>query len=1175
MILRMLDKTVIGLFVGLLFASSGATSTELPANWKRKAVQGNALEMEKEKGDFEISARRFLETARAVDEEINGTVEREINRRKNFIRQGYERLVTDIDLSQRELRLEAIRNLEAFVRKYPDHDIHTPDALFRLAELYYEKSAVDYSVAMDVYDEAVARFEAGKAGKEPEQPYQNFTQTVRVYEMLRTQYPDYRYADAALYLLGYVLDASGDMRKALAVFKDLTEKYPSSTFLPETYLRIGEYHFDAFEWEEALAAYRAALAFPESKFYDKAIYKLAWTYFQKFDYDNAIETFKNLIRHYDKVAQGATDKSLAQALRAEAVDYLARSLAEDDWDGDGEPDEEAGVERAVSYLSEGEEFERDILKGYAKSLYELHEKERYADAVQVFGLLIERNPLDAENPSLQEKVIAILDIMGEREKASNERDRLITQFNPGSNWYISNRANGKATAEADELVELAMRQQAQLHHQAAQGFKKRAAVENNPGLLANAAAEYQKAAAGYQRYLDSYGVSKYAYDMRYFLGETLFFSGQFEQAAEAYIAVRDTLGFSKHREDAGFSAIKSLESEIDLRVEERRLPPRARPSGEEVAQEEADTGGAEQRSSEIRRVQGDELEPLVQKWLDQVDAYVESDLSRPDDPNARGELVYQAADLLHRYKRYEESRPRLERIIDEFPKTRIAGYAAAHLINSYKEENDWAAIEKWAAIIAEKEIGLAEDQARLQEEIQVFKLGSQFQYAEQLLEEKRYLEAAKEFERIVNEDSRENLTFADKALYNAALAYQEIAYYDSAARLYERIITETRFKNSEFTEDVLFRLAENHKLFFNFGEAVDTYLALVSRNPDNKNSPYSLFEAARLLENDGRKAEAAKQYERYSTVYPKREDAAALLFRAGTLWADLGKSSEANGIFEGFIQRFEMVESAAELVVHARLKIAEYLNKKGRDTAAQNAYTLVIADFNAKGFQPGSLPASYAAQAQFALVEYRYREYERIKLKGSVNQMGRQIQEKEKLLKELQKTYVEVFPYKSFDWTFAAYFRIGKIFADFAEMLYEAPVPSSLSEEDQEIYQMELEDVGVEYEDTAVERYEIAVMKAAELKVRNEWTMRALRAVNQYKPEEYPLLREARRPAPLSALTSQVGAGSASSPGPEEPSSPELDTEVKPIVPSAENPSKTSGQGDVPSVPPANGGKDE
>ena len=150
------------------------------------------------------------------------------------------------------------------------------------------------------------------------------------------------------------------------------------------------------------------------------------------------------------MAARSKEKGLAQQLRAEEIDYLARSLAEDDWDGDGEPDEDAGVDRAVSYLSDGDAYERDILKGYAKSLYELHEKDRYADAARVFTLLIERAPLDPENPGLQEKVIAILDIMGDRDRASSERDRLVELFNTASRWYASNRANGAATAEADE-----------------------------------------------------------------------------------------------------------------------------------------------------------------------------------------------------------------------------------------------------------------------------------------------------------------------------------------------------------------------------------------------------------------------------------------------------------------------------------------------------------------------------------------------------------------------------------------------------------------------------------------------------------------------------------------------------------------------------------------------------
>jgi hypothetical protein len=234
----------------------------------------------------------------------------------------------------------------------------------------------------------------------------------------------------------------------------------------------------------------------------------------------------------------------------------------------------------------------------------------------------------------------------------------------------------------------------------------------------------------------------------------------------------------------------------------------------------------------------------------------------------------------------------------------------------------------------------------------------------------------------------------------------------------------------------------------------------------------------------------------------------------------LGDEEKANGIFTTFIQRFEMVQTSAELVVFARLKQADFLEKKGRTRQAKEAYQQVIADFTAKGLEMGSPAASYPAKAQFALVEYKYREYNAIILKGSLAQMGKQIQAKERLLKELEKAYLDVFPYKAFEWTFAAYFRVGSIYAEFADTLYEAPVPTALSEEDQDIYQMELEDVGVRYEDTAVERFEVTVQKAAELKVKNKWTDLALRRINQYKPAEYPLLKLERRPMSTSTLFS-------------------------------------------------------
>ena len=44
---------------------------------------------------------------------------------------------------------------EAFLQKYPNDKRWTPDAMFRLAELYYEKSAEEFLDADEAYKKAI------------------------------------------------------------------------------------------------------------------------------------------------------------------------------------------------------------------------------------------------------------------------------------------------------------------------------------------------------------------------------------------------------------------------------------------------------------------------------------------------------------------------------------------------------------------------------------------------------------------------------------------------------------------------------------------------------------------------------------------------------------------------------------------------------------------------------------------------------------------------------------------------------------------------------------------------------------------------------------------------------------------------------------------------------------
>lgn len=1105
---------LVGVMAALLWTAVDAAPRRGTGGTAISRLRG--LEYEEALEEFKRSAAEFRGVAKELNSEVNDLVRSEIKRREGFINESYDRVVGEIDVEQQRRRLEAIDVFQKFVVKYPNHPEHTPDAMFRLAELYYEKSSSDFSTAMAGYDKEADLYNRGKIPSEPVQPVQRFDDTERMYRTLIERFPDYRYADAAYYLLGYVLVNSGEDDQARETFTTLVQRYPKSKYAAEAWLRVGEFHFDDGDWEQAVAAYKAAMEYPDSRFYEMAVYKLAWTYFQQYDYDKAIVAFKQLIESYDHVAEKG-DRALAGALRIEAIEYLALSLAEDDWDGDGLPDDNAGVDRAMSYLRDGKPYEREIIAEYAKSLYELHERTKYAQAAEVYLRLIDRDPKAKENPEYMEKVIAIYDIMRDTDRSMKARLQLATMFAPGSPWYRANMDEPAATSTADRLVEQALRQTAQFHHQLAQELKSRASTESDPSLLEQAAREYQEAATAYAVYLDRYPASRDAYDLTFFHAETLFYSGRFLDGADRYVRVRDWPEKAKYREVAGFSAIKAIEKYMETEAAAGRLARSAVP-GEVAAAEEEQGDGRQGRGTEVARVQGKPIPPLVSRWVGEVDAYVKADLNRAKDKDAQGNLAYQAAEMVHRFKQYDESRRRFAEIIDRYPGSEVAAYAAANIINSFKEENDWASIEKWAGIIAQKKIGKGEDAAKLQEEIRVFKLGAQFQRAEQLLAEEKYLAAAREFERLVDENEGRQVQFADKALYNAAMAYQQVHHYDSAARIFERIVTEPRFAQSEFVEDALFRLSENNKKFFNFDRAISGFLALVRKNPKNPNAPYSLFEAARLQQNDQQLVDAAANFERYEQLFLERDDAADALFRAASIYKDMGRHKDAERIFKQFIAKYGATPSANALVVQATLELADAAKARGNQREASSLYQKVIAEFQARGLQAGSEEAAFPAKAQFELIEMKFAEYKAIELKGNLTQMGKTLQRKEAMLYELEKAYIDIFPYKALDWTFAGYFRIGNIYQEYAKTLYSAPVPDSLTEEEEDLYMTELEDAGLRYENTAIERYETTLAKARELKVTNEWTRRALESINKYKPAEYPLLKQEKQVLEFSAV---------------------------------------------------------
>ena len=148
---------------------------------------------------------RFQEAVSGYRTATNVVIRRAYYEKIQAIKGKYEPLITLNEKDERDRRMDAIAMFEAFLRKYPSDRRWTPDAMFRLAELYYEKSSDEFLTAQEAYQKALDS--PNPPTGEPPRP--DYTNTVGLYRRMLVEFPNYRLLDAAYYLLGFCLGEMG------------------------------------------------------------------------------------------------------------------------------------------------------------------------------------------------------------------------------------------------------------------------------------------------------------------------------------------------------------------------------------------------------------------------------------------------------------------------------------------------------------------------------------------------------------------------------------------------------------------------------------------------------------------------------------------------------------------------------------------------------------------------------------------------------------------------------------------------------------------------------------------------------------------------------------------------------------------------------------------------------
>ncbi len=1065
------------LLAALLVLASGFALAQEPAG--PAAASGGAAPPPAEGERPLETLREAVDAWEAEARDYHRDVQQLVKERVRRLEQRYERHLEELEALERKARLDAIAPAEEFLRRYPDDPLQTPEVMYRLAELHYERASDEHLLALREHTTRLQTPPGPGKTETPPEPRVEFSASIALYRKLLARFPSFREADGVRYLLAYCLEKQGQHVEGLAEYQRLIAQHPQSRFVTEAWVRIGEHFFDADPARVADALERAAEAYQQAArdarhpLHDEALYKLGWTYYRLDRFPEAVARFVALLDVYEAQARARGEQDVGGELREEALQYAALSLADERF---------AGAPAWPLALAEldGKPFGPELLRRTGDVLFELT---RHEEAIALYRRVLQLTPLHPDAPRVQERIAPARARDRRQEEALAEGERLAATYAPGTPWRVHNRRNAMALGAADRLAEQALSGAALFHHQRAQAHR-------SAGREEDARHSYEVAARAYAAFLKRFPRSGRADEMRFYLAESLFQAQQFEAAARTYDEVRESPGAGRYRTEAAYAAVlawqRHLEGEVKAgRASERKVLAAAeRPKG-----------------SRPRPVA---LETPVRMLVDASDAFVRVG---PQDARSAG-VAYRAAELTFAHDDLPGARRRIETLMRSWPRAEVAGFATQLLAETYLVEEDWEGLEAATLRLAGDATIAAPDSAR-HGELVGLALSARFKRADQLLSQGRHEEAAQRYLTLV--DEAPGHAFADEALNNAAVANESLGRFDTARRLFERLVRE--LPTSPLVEGALFRAAVDAEQSYDFDGAVESYRRLVRDFPSSRHREAALGNAAQVLEAQGRRDEAVETYLRAAELFPDGTDAPAHLLRAARLRERQEDWRGAIRLLEGFLARHSNQPSNVEQGVEAHRRIGDAWQRLGNARAAREAWTASARSFEQRGLTSETHPlaADAASAARFAVAEAELAEFERLAISGQGQALVRSLNAKKAALKRASDAYGEVFALKRLSWLLAAQYRRGFLLQRYAATLVETPVPEEvrrLGEAEVIAYQETVAAEAAQYEELAADAFRATLDVARKSSVSNAWTRRAREALHHLRPAESPLPAE-------------------------------------------------------------------
>lgn len=914
-------------------------------------------------------------------------------------------------------------------------------ALQQLGHYQYQLEEYKHLQNMQKYDEDVMWCadrdnKPAKCAGLGETPKPNHRGSLASFMEYIEKYPKETKTPNVMFQASFILESNGEEEKAFRLRERLVKNFPNNGLVPKAWLRMGEYHFNNRKFRDAIDAYKKVTGFENltGKEAALAMYHLAESYYNIAEYETAAH------KYYDYIV-GADAGKYPADLRQEAMDFMAASFSD---------------------LDDGIMVAHDFIKGkkvaFKDSLYfrigmKNKDHDRNEQAVQSFKFLLDLNPDYIDAPLADIAMVEILIVQQKFDDAQAQRLNVVKRYNKNSSWYKKNQKYPESVKNAERAIRSAMLDIPQFHHA-------RAAKLTKEGDLEAGKKEYGKAISAYNEFLTRYAKEPSWDEYKVHINLALVYQemNQYSKAADQFnwIVDVDTLKYGRRpvgsatllkKEEAAYNAVLLMDQNRELAKKNK-------------------AGGDDVKAYALSETKA---------YFKQVERY----MSRYGKNKEAAELAYNAAVVHYNAKQYKVAITVLRQLRTDFPKHQYALIISRMLAQSLLENNELDEAQKefeWLYTQYAKVKETRNDS--MATEIEKAIAAVLFQKADKSVKAGQFENGAKAYLDLVKRYPAAE--FADKAVFEAAQAYENAKMYTAAAETF--MMMPRQYSRSTLTIRAVVRAALAYKKDSKPRDAARTYLFITENFPQDSMAINAIASAAYTYDSIPDKKMAAQTFEIAFKKFPKHEKTPSMLYSACLTYDEAKMTDEAIRCSRDVVREYpkssyaldaaysipiayqnakkwdlaateyqnfiRMYTQDKEKLIAAYIGSARaYMELKDYDKAAEN-YKKTLESYDKFGLQIKNADPAVPAEAAYHLGEFEYQKMEPIVLKGKEKEKANTIKQLVSILQKAMGQYAKSASYASEKWTFRSTNKMGQLFVTMAAKIREQEITSKTKEEE-------------------------------------------------------------------------------------------------------------------------------